>query len=293
MRDSGLNLPKDLRTLLGTVRNFPHIGQCGGKYIYFGIKRNIIRILNYCKKSVQNIKMKVNRDGLPLSKSSKSQLWPILRSFDKSEVFIIADFAGTSKATFVEFYMTDFIQEVNSLQSNAILHNGRQVNFSLGAFICAAPARCFLKCIVGHTDYYSSERCIVKVSWEGIVLFNEKEDYPSRTVTDFDNTLYENHQIEPTQLLQISNLNCITQFALDYIHLVCLGVFKRMLTFLKQGPRVCKLSNDMVQDMSDILISLSGKMSSEFRRQPRALTEIERWKATEFRHLYYTQALWH
>ena len=67
------------------------------------------------------------------------------------------------------------------------------------------------------------------------------------------------------------------------MHLVCLGVFKRMLTFLKQGPRVCKLSNDMVQDISDILISLSGKMPSEFRRQLRSLTEIERWKATEFR----------
>ena len=190
LRDSGLDLPKDSRTLLGAVRNVPYIDQCGGKYIYFGIKRNIIRILNYCKVSVQNIKMKVNIDGLPLSKSSKSQLWPILRSFDKSEVFIIAVFAGTSKATSVEVYMTDFIQEVNSLQSNAILHNGRQIDFSLRAFICDAPARCFLKCIIGHTGYYSSERCIVKGSWEGRVLFNEKENYPSRTVTDFDNTVY-------------------------------------------------------------------------------------------------------
>ena len=283
LRDSGLNLPKDSRTLLGTVRNVPYIDQCGGKYMYFGVEKNIIRILNYCKVSEQNIKMKVIIDGLPLSKSSKSQLWPILGSFDKSEVFIIAVFAGTSKPTSVEFYMTDFIQEVNSLQSNSILHNGRHIDFSLGAFICDAPARCFLKCIIGHTGYYSCERCIVKGSWEGRVVFNEKEDYPSRTVTDFNNTVYENHQVEPTPLLQISNLNCITQFALDYMHLVCLGVVKRMLTFLKQGPRICKLSYAMVKDISDILISLGGKMPSEFSRQPRSLTEIERWKATEFR----------
>ena len=71
LRDSGLNLPKDSITLLRTVRNVPHIDQCGGKYIYFGIEKNIIRISNYCKLSVQNIKMKVNIDGLPLSKSSK------------------------------------------------------------------------------------------------------------------------------------------------------------------------------------------------------------------------------
>ena len=67
------------------------------------------------------------------------------------------------------------------------------------------------------------------------------------------------------------------------MHLVCLGVVKRMLTFLKQVPRICKLSNAMAQDISAILISLSGKMPSEFSRQPRSLTEIERWKATEFR----------
>ena len=80
-------------------------------------------------------------------------------------------------------------------------------------FICDAPARSFLKCIIGHTGYYSCESCIVKGSWEGRIVFNEKEDYPSRTVTDFNNAVYENHQIEPTPLLQISNLDCITQFA--------------------------------------------------------------------------------
>ena len=133
----------------------------------------------------------------------------------KSEVLVIAVFANTSKPTSVEFYMTDFIQEVNSLQSNGILHNGRPIDFSLGAFICDAPAR-----------------------------------------------LYTN-----------------------YMHLVCLGVIKSMLTFLKQGPRICKLSNAMVQDISYILISLSGKKPSEFIRQPRSLTEIEHWNVTEFRQI--------
>ena len=56
-----------------------------------------------------------------------------------------------------------------------------------------------------------------------------------------------------------------------------------MLTFLKQGLRICKLSNTMVQDISNILISLSGKMPSGFSCKPRSLTEIECWKATEFR----------
>ena len=89
--------------------------------------------------------MKLNIDNLPLSKLSKSQLWPILGSFNKSEVFIIAVSGGTSNPTSVEFYMTDFIQEVNNLQSSGILHNGRHIDFSLGAFICDAPAMFFIK----------------------------------------------------------------------------------------------------------------------------------------------------
>ena len=145
LRYSGLSLPKDSRTLLGTVRNVPYIDQCGGKYICFRVEKNIIRILNYCKVSVQDIKMKVNIDDLSLSESSKSQLWPILGSFNKSEVFIIAVSGGTSNPPSVEFYMTDFIQEVNNLQSSGILHNGRHIDFSLGAFICDAPAMFFIK----------------------------------------------------------------------------------------------------------------------------------------------------
>ena len=53
LRDSRLNLPKDSRTLLGTVRNVPYIDQCGGKYIHFGIEKNITRILNYCNVLVE------------------------------------------------------------------------------------------------------------------------------------------------------------------------------------------------------------------------------------------------
>lgn len=44
-----------------------------------------------------------------------------------------------------------------------------------------------------------------------------------------------------------------------------------------------------MSDISMKLQSLSGKLPSEFARQPRSLFEVERWKATEFRQfLLYT-----
>ena len=76
------------------------------------------------------------------------------------------------------------------------------------------------------------------------------------------------------------------------MHLVCLGVMKRILIFLKQGPRICKLSNFQLNEIPNNLLSYNGKMPSEFARQPRSLCDLDRWKATEFRQfLLYTGPL--
>ena len=67
------------------------------------------------------------------------------------------------------------------------------------------------------------------------------------------------------------------------MHLVCLGVVKRLLCFFKKGPPECRLSQGHLHEISTHLVSLSGKLPSEFARQPRSLTELNWWKATEFR----------
>ena len=99
---------------------------------------------------------------------------------------------------------------------------------------------------------------------------------------------YDDHQKGKTQLLQIQ-FNCVSGFVLDYMHLVCLGVMKRPLNFLKKGPGKCRLSNGLISQISDGLLLLKNKIPTNFARQPRSLTELDRWKATEFRQfLLYT-----
>ncbi len=73
------------------------------------------------------------------------------------------------------------------------------------------------------------------------------------------------------------------------MHIVCLGVVRRLLIYLTRGPKVCRLSVRQKDAISQKLIALRGKMPSEFARQPRGLHEIDRWKATELRQfLLYT-----
>ena len=72
------------------------------------------------------------------------------------------------------------------------------------------------------------------------------------------------------------------------MHLVSIGVVRRLLLYLKEG-RHCRILSNQLKVVSDCLVSFYGKMPSEFALQPYALSDLKRWKAAEFRHfLTYT-----
>ncbi|XP_076247885.1 uncharacterized protein LOC143187548 [Calliopsis andreniformis] len=81
----------------------------------------------------------------------------------------------------------------------------------------------------------------------------------------------------------------IDSFPLDYMHLVCLGVVKKLLCLWCTGKPSTKISNSKLSNISNSLIHLAKNIPVEFNRKPRALDEVKRWKATEFRQfLFYT-----
>ena len=88
-------------------------------------------------------------------------------------------------------------------------------------------------------------------------------------------------------LLPLDDIRFITDFPLDYMHLACLGVQKRMLKYFKgsfKGINTMKLSELMLNRISSGPSGLTNcKLPSEFNRQPRTLSDLEHWKATEFR----------
>ena len=285
LRCHGQDLPKDARTLLGTPRNVESIQKCNGKYIYLGLENALSKCLSQSESFYKNhssINICVNIDGLPLYKSTNTQLWPILCNFPGFDPFVVALFCGTAKPDPVEDYLSDFIEEASDLSIRGVTFREKTFAFSIQAFVCDAPARALLKCIKGHTSYNSCERCVIQGSWEGRIVFNEAGTYDPRTDEQFSNMMYTNHQSKMSPLIN-AGICCITDFVLDYMHLVCLGVVRRLIFFLKKGPNICRLSVHQRQEISENLKSLTGCMPSEFARQPRGLVELERWKATELR----------
>jgi len=70
------DLPSDARTVLKTPRNVLVNSKCGGEYVYLGIKSGILQQQEqFIEPKVSLI---VNIDGLPLFKSTDTQVWPIL-----------------------------------------------------------------------------------------------------------------------------------------------------------------------------------------------------------------------
>ena len=283
LRERGDDLPKDCRTLLSTARVVDYKEKCGGSYLYLGIKNGIINALESFQQ--EEVLLDVNIDGLPLSKSSKLQLWSILGSFYESYVFVIALFSGISKPDNVNDFLVDFVAEANELINGFISLGNKQIKIGIRSFICDASARSFVKCIIGHNGYFSCERCIIKGTWNSRITFNDKVLHPQRSEEDFQKYSYEDHQVNQSPLVNIEGFPCIKGFPLDYMHLICLGVMKRILVFLRQGPRQCRLSVQQLKEISYRLITLDGKMPAEFSRQPRSLDKLDRWKATEFRQL--------
>jgi len=149
LRNNGIDVPKDSRTLVKTPKYVQEVtNKCGGMYCYIGVEKGVKQAVEYLPE-FDEIRLSINIDGLSLSKSSNSQLWPILGSINNSQyVFPTALFNSTTKPDYVTEYLDDFISEIKKLIANGVSIGNKTYKFILKSFICDAPARSFLKCML-------------------------------------------------------------------------------------------------------------------------------------------------
>lgn len=255
-------LPKCTQTLLKTPQNVSINEKCGGGYVYLGIATCIKRIISDNKdlQLPEMISLAINIDGIPIFKSSPDQIWPILGKFAKYPVFAISLWHGKGKPSSIEEFLNDFLLEYTLLSQNGFEYNGLCFQVEFKVFICDAPARQFVKNIKSHNGYFSCERCTIKRTWKSHRLLMHQSDCPE---TCFENYEYlGTHQIGKTRLID-HKISCIHIVVIDYVHLVCLGVVKRILIlYLKEGPRICRLSEHQLTIISELLESYKGKCPS-------------------------------
>ncbi|KAK0145122.1 hypothetical protein N1851_015976 [Merluccius polli] len=290
------SLPKDARTLLGTARStsLKVCHRAGGQYYYFGVMESISDILHqhqHTLATLPELQLQVNIDGLPLFKSSGAQLWPILGTvlnLPKTDPVTIGLYCGSSKPNSLEEFLGDFVDEICQLQDGFVFE-GHQLKLKLFSLVCDAPARAFVKAVKGHTGYHGCEKCTQEGAYVEHRMTFPRADMPLRSDEGFRERADADHH-HATSPLERTGLGMVSGFPLDYMHLVCLGVVRRLLLlWLRFGPVLCRLSGSQVTCLSERLVALQSHVPSEFARRPRRLQDIDRWKATEFRQfLLYT-----
>lgn len=288
-----IDLPKDPRSLLKPIKDISFENIAGGKYYHFGIANYIKSKMQLSQPCKESISIKINIDGLPLFRSSNMQFWPILGITDQifdSTPFPIGIFSGMSKPSPVNEFLKPLIDEVTSLEEHGIEHCGAKYQFSISAVICDAPARALIKRVKGHSSYKGCDRCIQTGTWMGKMVYKESAD-SLRTDESFQQMLDEDHHLEQSPFSSTS-IGLVSQFPLDYMHLVCLGVTRKLLGLWMKGPLKTRMPTRVINAISEKMISLREFMPREFSRKPRSLREVDRWKATEFRQfLVYTGPL--
>ncbi|KYN21546.1 hypothetical protein ALC57_06079 [Trachymyrmex cornetzi] len=291
----GHNVPTDARTVLQTPKQVEIIEMTPGKYYHAGLAEGLKKSIrkHYCRITCPSqIHINVGIDGLPLTKSSGSQFWPILASIVADfyiKPFIVGVYHGFKKPQCCNSFLKYFRDECLEIFRNGIVVEydkqiSVKITVKMNVFICDAPTKLFVKGIKGHNAYFGCGNCIQEGDYvENRVTFPEIN---ARLRSDESFKLKhqeEHHKI--TSILEDLNIGIITQFPLDYMHLVLLGVMKRLLQFWIKGKQNVRLTTTQIVRSSTHLLSMASFLPKEFARKPRRLDEVDRFKATELRQL--------
>jgi hypothetical protein len=290
LRTAGLEyFPKTYTTLMKTDGPKPEIQVYpDGKYVHFGLENQMVDKLNLLETAPnETIKLNVNIDGTPNTNSSGNQFWPVLGSIQIpsiKEPFEIGIFASPSVKPKETGFLNEFVQEAKLLQNNGLSYKDTNIKFMVNLFVCDTPANSFILKTKGHTGFECCRKCIV----HGITIKNRRVfpemDEDLRTDFDFRHQLYPNHHIG-TSILTELDIDMVKNVPLDYMHLVLLGVMKKLLSFwvlgVKTGPK--KLSADLIVILEQNLAVILMSQPDEFCRRIRSTFQLIFWKATEYR----------
>jgi hypothetical protein len=166
------SLPLDARTLLQTPRSTEIRKVHPGLYWHNGLKKCLLKYLTEINQlgndsnenSSNQLHLIINIDGLPISKSSNSQFWPILGIiFETNYVFLIGLYHGYDKKPLdTHAFLDDFISETNQLINNGLTYKGQQYNVRVKVFCADAPAKAFILNVKHHSGYSSCSKCDVE-----------------------------------------------------------------------------------------------------------------------------------
>ena len=293
--DVAVGLPKDSRTLLKTARCVVTKKVSGGEYFHFGISESLCLLFEGLRTSVFEkldscLSVIFSTDGLPCFKSVNTHVWPITGSLlvggRCTTPFTIGLFYGVDKEMEVNEFLADFVQDLKHCQTNGFMCRNRLFKVKVHCFVCDAPARSFVKNVLGHGGKHGCERCKVKGKKLRGMTFND-ENAERRTNASLLDSTEIKHRRGASPLAE-AGVKLVTHFVLDYMHLVLLGVTRKLMYLWLEGEKKVEKKTYRIKPSSakQISFNLCACIEScplEFARKPRSLNNFKMFKATEWR----------
>ena len=282
-------LPLDSRTLLNTAVQHDVIEIGGAEYCHVGLLKGLLHVMQTNPFTGDCLELQINVDGVPLFHSSNTCLWPILcsvKNVNAREPFVVGIFCGKQKPKNAAEFLAQFVADADNLMRHGLTVGGTKIAVKIHSFVCDAPARAFTKGIKYFSGYSSCEKCMVHGEYvSGKVIFPTVND-PLRTDEDFELMKDENHHVMTCPLSPL-RVGFVSQFGLDFMHMACLGVMRRLLLYWKGpvGPLHVRLSRNSVNDISEHLALFACHSPDDFARRARTVDDVMKWKATEFRQI--------
>jgi len=266
-----------------------------GEYIHFPWVNSLKKIIEseYVSETPKVINITVNIDGLPLYKNTnKYTTYPILIStiqFPKNITAVgiyCSNKINSKSMPTPDKLLSKFISDFQAL-NNIILTKVGSFDVTLGPFICDAPVRSELKGIVSHAAYDSCERCVQHgIFKHGHVILNQTKQ-PPRTDENFNLRVDRKHHKPHEVFLESIGYPMISGFVLDYMHVACLGVAKRLILCWKNGKTSSKKVHFRpdARNLFDMkCLSIAQHIPCEFNRKcDGGMANLSNWKASEYR----------
>ena len=291
-------LPKDPRTLLETptvvVKNIVQ-NVAGDRYLHFGFKLLLQRKLESVPDNLlpDRIEIDFSTDGGRVFKSTLQQFWPIqFRIFNVApkKPIIAGCYLGHKKPSNAFDFLNPLVTEVVELiEQGGIDVRGRLLPLHIRCFIADAPARAFVLNHYGHNAPYACSKCKVEGHYSSVPNFERTRVFTGkgrqeRTDDEYRAVLDEDHHKGPSPLSRIMGL--VTQVPFEVMHLIYIGVLKRLLEAQINGSYGFRRLNARKMNILDSrLSSLECYCPSEFNRRPLKLSLFNLYKATMFRQL--------
>lgn len=277
------NIPVDYRTILATPRNTKVSRVLPGKYVHFGLKSGLESKFKQLQKIYNNIKLDFFIDGVSIHPTSKNKtFWIILaRIYGIDDSIIpIGLYNGPRKPDDFDDFLKSFVLELKSILNEGLEIENSKILVDINNFCLDTPARSSACGTISHAGYRSCVRCLCEgIREDRRMLFKFSDQ--KRTDLMFKDRVDSRFHTRDSLIEKELNINMVSQFPLDFLHVACLGITRKFVKKLV-GPEKPLFPKSRIE-IDKILERINETLPTEIHRSFRDIKDISTFKGHEWR----------